>query len=397
VSNLYNTVIIGGGAAGMHCAAHALDAGPVLVIDHAQKSGEKIRISGGGRSNFTNLGCSPGNFISHNPHFAKSALARYSQWDFIDLINRHGIAYHEKTLGQLFCDGSADQIIQMLKQEMLGSELRLATTVVSVQKTDLDFEISLDSGETLRTNNLVIATGGKSIPKIGASGFGYQIARQFEVPLIETRPGLVPLTFSESDLAFLKPLAGLSLDVSIQCGKSSFQEAMLFTHRGLSGPAILQISSYWREGDPITIDLCPGVDCYEVLRAARSANGKRAVATVLADILPKRLASVLSDHWGLVGTIADQSDKALGQLCQKIHGWQLNPIGTEGYRTAEVTVGGVDTNALNSSTMECRAVPGLYFIGEVVDVTGWLGGYNFQWAWSSAYAAGRAIARSSKP
>lgn len=380
----------------MHCAAKALDAGPVLLIDHAKKLGEKIRISGGGRCNFTNLGCGPDNFISENPHFAKSALARYSQWDFIDLINQHGIAYHEKTLGQLFCDGSADQIIQLLKQEMQGAELRLDTTICDIQKTGQTFEVTQENGDAIGASNLVIASGGKSIPKIGASAFGYQIARQFDVPLVETLPGLVPLTFSESDLAFLKPLAGLSLDVTIQCGKTSFQEAMLFTHRGLSGPAILQISSYWREGDPITIDLCPGADSYQMLRASRTANGRRTMASVLAEFLPKRLASVLSDQWHLQGTIADQSDKALKTLSDQLHHWRVQPIGTEGYRTAEVTVGGVDTNVLNSATMECKTVPGLYFIGEVVDVTGWLGGYNFQWAWSSAFAAGRAIAKASE-
>ena len=303
----FNTIIIGAGAAGLHCAAYTKRAGSTLIIDHAKKPGEKIRISGGGRCNFTNLNCTPENFISANPHFIKSALARYSQWDFIDLIAQHGTAYHEKTLGQLFCDGSAQAVIQMLLDEMDGAEMRLETSVTAVAKTKTGFLVTLEDGQNISCSYLVISTGGKSIPKMGATGFGYQIAREFDLPIVEPRPGLVPLTFSEADLNFLKPLAGVALPTRISCGGTSFPEAMLFTHRGLSGPAILQISSYWREGDTIEIDLCPGVDAYETLRRARAANGKLSMGTVLAEFLPKRLATALCDQW-----------RADGQYCGSI-------------------------------------------------------------------------------
>ena len=387
----YKTIILGAGAAGLHCAAYAAKAGRTLVIDHAKAPGEKIRISGGGRCNFTNLHSGPANFLSENPHFAKSALARYTQWDFIDLVTRHTIPYHEKTLGQLFCDTSSKDIIAMLLAEMQPADLRLETTVTEIAK-DGDFTLTLSTGEHLTCRNLVIATGGKSIPKMGATGFGYRIAQQFGLPLTETRAGLVPLTFAEADMALMKPLAGVALPAAVTCNGTRFEEALLFTHRGLSGPAILQISSYWRERDQIAVDLLPGQDVFQTLRAKRAAAGRRNISTVLADLLPSRLAAALADHWQLSGNLADQSDAALGALTDRLTGWQLTPTGSEGYRTAEVTLGGVATDALDARTMQCRAVPGLYFIGEVVDVTGWLGGYNFQWAWSSAYAAGTAIA-----
>ena len=396
-TSTYRTIIIGAGAAGLHCAAFAAKAGRTLVIDHTRAAGEKIRISGGGRCNFTNLHCGPDNFLSQNPHFAKSALARYTQWDFIDLVTRHNIPWHEKTLGQLFCDTSAKDIIAMLLAEMQPANLRLQTTVTEIAK-DGDFTLSLATGERLTAQNLVIATGGKSIPKMGATGFGYRIAEQFGLPLTDTLAGLVPLTFGEADMALMKPLAGVALPAAVTCNGTRFEEALLFTHRGLSGPAILQISSYWRERDLISLNLLPGQDVFQTLRTKRATAGRRNLSTVLADLLPSRLAAALADHWHLSGNLADQSDAALQGLTDRLTKWQLTPTGSEGYRTAEVTLGGVATDALNARTMECRTVPGLYFIGEVVDVTGWLGGYNFQWAWSSAHAAGTAICdRASAP
>ena len=391
----YDTVIIGAGAAGMFCAAQAgARGGRVLVIEHARTPGEKIRISGGGRCNFTNLNASAANFISQNPHFAKSALGRYSPQDFLALLSRHRIAWHEKTLGQLFCDGSARQIVAMLLEEMdqAGVQVRLQASVAQVRKTEYGFGLELADGSHLQTRNLVIASGGKSIPKMGASGFGYTLARQFGLPIVPTRPGLVPLTFDAGLMAGLKPLAGVSLPVRVTCGKVAFEEALLVTHRGLSGPAILQISSYWHEGEEIGIDLLPGGDAFDALRRLRGEMPRRSLATAFAMLMPKRLAQHLADRAAHEGPIGAFSDKALRALAQGLHRWRLLPAGTEGYRTAEVTVGGVDTAALSSKTMQARAVPGLYFIGEVVDVTGWLGGYNFQWAWASGWAAGQAIA-----
>jgi len=389
----FDTIIIGAGAAGLHCAAYAAKAGSTLIIDHAKKPGEKIRISGGGRCNFTNMYAGPENFISQNPHFAKSALARYTQWDFIELVARHGIPYHEKTLGQLFCDTSAKDIVAMLLAEMLPARLHLEVAVTDIVKTDNVFELTLTDNSIASCKNLVIASGGKSIPKMGATGFGYQIARQFGHDITETRAGLVPLTFGEGDMEMIAPLAGVALDAKVSCNGVSFEEAILFTHRGLSGPAILQISSYWREKDSIEIDLLPGLDAFAELREKRAENGRRSMSTVLNDFLPARLAAALSENWEMSGNIADHSDVALQGIADALHELRLTPIGSEGYRTAEVTIGGVDTDGLNSRTMESRTTPGLYFIGEVVDVTGWLGGYNFQWAWSSAYAAGTAIAQ----
>ncbi len=388
----FDTVILGAGAAGMFCAAHA--GGRCLVIDHARAPGEKIRISGGGRCNFTNLYAGPANFISANPHFAKSALARYTQWDFIAQVDRHGIAWHEKTLGQLFCDGKSTQIVDMLRSEMdrAGAELWLQTSLVGLRHTETSFVLDLDRDGARRTvtcRNLVLATGGKSIPKMGATGLAYDIARQFGLTVTETRPALVPFTFPDGRF---RPLAGVSLPVRISNARASFDEALLFTHRGLSGPAVLQLSSYWREGETVTVDLTAGQPLYDLLRDQRQREGRRDLRTELARHLPARLADHLTAEWGLSGRLADQSDAALHALINRLANWQLTPSGSEGYRTAEVTLGGVDTAGLSSRTMEATTVPGLFVIGEAVDVTGWLGGYNFQWAWSSAHAAGTAIA-----
>lgn len=396
----FDTVILGAGAAGMMCAIHAgARGGKVLVIDHAKSPGEKIRISGGGRCNFTNIHSGPENFLSGNPHFAKSALKRYTPFDFIDLVARHGIPYHEKTLGQMFCDTSAMDIISMLLREMeaVQTELRLRTQVCSLSKTEGGFSLDLEQEgqrQTIFCRRFVVACGGKSIPKMGATGFGYQIAEQFGLAVGETRPALVPLTFGEDLTARFKELTGISVEASVSCGHTRFDEAVLFTHRGLSGPAILQISSYWREKDSINLSLLPKTDILAVLKEYRSKQGKKVVSTVLADLLPRRLASDIAEHAGAGGNIADMSDKALRALSDSINGWSVFPTGSEGYRTAEVTLGGVDTDGLQSKSMESKSVPGLYFIGEVVDVTGWLGGYNFQWAWSSGWAAGTAIATS---
>ncbi|MFV0361142.1 NAD(P)/FAD-dependent oxidoreductase [Tropicimonas sp.] len=390
-----DTIILGAGAAGMMCAAHA--GGRCLVVDHARAPGEKIRISGGGRCNFTNLHTTSGNFLGANPHFCKSALGRYTQWDFIELVERHGIAWHEKTLGQLFCNGSAAEIVAMLRAGMVraGAELWLGTGIGEIRRDAGGFAVHLRRGarETMvRARNLVVATGGKSIPGMGATGLAYSIAETFGIPVTETRPALVPLTFGGATLEKLKPLAGVSAEAEVSCNGAAFREALIFTHRGLSGPAILQISSCWREGDPIAVDLCPGTDPFDILRQRRAAHGRRALSTGLADLLPARLAQLVIAETGLTGNLADQNDNALRRLARAISDWRLTPSGSEGYRTAEVTLGGVDTGALSSRTMEAREVPGLYFVGECIDVTGWLGGFNFQWAWSSGWAAGTAIA-----
>ncbi|TPL88165.1 NAD(P)/FAD-dependent oxidoreductase [Mesorhizobium sp. B2-3-14] len=388
----YDVVIIGAGAAGMMCAVEAAKRGrSVLILDHAAAPGEKIRISGGGRCNFTNIHASPKNFISRNPHFCISALSRYTQRDFIALVERHGIAYHEKTLGQLFCDGSARQIINMLVSEMRGrgAELVLSTRVEAIGRTEEAFELALSTG-SVSCQSLVVACGGKSIPKMGATGFGYELAERFGLAVVETRPALVPLTFDAKTLERLSPLAGNAVDAEIACGKTRFSEAMLFTHRGVSGPSVLQISSYWREGDEIRIAMLPGTDVAELVRAARRGNGRQAVQTVLANHLPKRLAQAIAEQTGLDGNLADLSEAQIKTVEAAVNDWRIKPAGSEGYRTAEVTLGGVDTNGLDQKTMQAKLVPGLFFIGEVVDVTGWLGGYNFQWAWSSGWAAGQA-------
>ncbi|MCK4206024.1 NAD(P)/FAD-dependent oxidoreductase [Brucella pituitosa] len=385
-----DVLVIGAGAAGMMCALEAAKRGrSVLVLDHARKPGDKIRISGGGRCNFTNIHASPKNFLSQNPHFCISALSRYTQRDFIKLVEKYRIAYHEKTLGQLFCDGSATQIIDMLLDEMhrYGARLQLETAIETVEKTDRGFVIR-HSGGTVSAKSLVIATGGKSIPKMGATGFGYDVATRFGLRIIETRPGLVPLTFEPHLLERLKPLAGVAVDAVVSCKKTKFAEAMLFTHRGISGPSILQISSYWREGDEIVISMLPTTDLFEALREQRSKNGKQALQTALSFFVPKKLAQLIAADFPATN-LADLSDAVLRRAAAAVNDWHVKPAGSEGYRTAEVTLGGVDTRDLDSKTMEAKNVPGLYFIGEVVDVTGWLGGYNFQWAWSSGWCAGQ--------
>ncbi|UWQ15485.1 NAD(P)/FAD-dependent oxidoreductase [Aliiroseovarius sp. M344] len=391
----WDTIIIGAGAAGLFCAPFAAAGGkPTLVIDHAVKPGEKIRISGGGRCNFTNMHTEPGNFAGHNSHFHKSALARFTQWDFIDLIDQAGIAWHEKTLGQLFCDGKATQIINLLlaKLKDADAEIWLSTTVDAIDHQDGVFTLKSSAGD-LTCRNLVLATGGKSIPKMGATGFAYDIAEQFGHEVIEPRPALVPLTFPEGRFA---ALAGVSLPVRVWTDRASFDEAMLFTHRGLSGPAILQISSFWREGEAIHVDLTAGQDLFTALRDQRQSEGRRQISTELARYLPARLVEFLTKDWAdqfdFTARLADQSDTALRALTDRLSDWTLTPSGSEGYRTAEVTLGGIATDGIDSKSMMSKTVPGLYFIGECVDVTGWLGGYNFQWAWSSGHAAGRHIA-----
>lgn len=388
-----DTLILGAGAAGMMCAAQST--GRTLVIDHARAPGEKIRISGGGRCNFTNMHTTPENFLSANPHFCKSALGRYTQWDFIALVEAHGIAWHEKTLGQLFCDNSAKDIITMLRAEMAraGADLWLKTALRNLSHDGSAFHAELErdgARHHVTAGNIVLATGGKSIPKMGATGLAYDIARQFGLTVSETRAGLVPFTFPDRRFA---DLSGIALPVRASAGGVSFDEAMLFTHRGLSGPAMLQISSYWQEGTPITIDLDPSGILFEALRQQRSQSGRHYLTTELARHLPTRLVEALPQQTGvaLSGNLADQSDASLSQICEQLRHWQLTPGGTEGYRTAEVTLGGIDTDGISSKTMEARTQPGLYIIGEAVDVTGWLGGYNFQWAWASGAAAGRAI------
>ena len=365
----------------------------MLVVDHARAPGEKIRISGGGRCNFTNMYAGPENFLSNNPHFAKSALARYTQWDFIALVDSFGIPWHEKTLGQLFCDTSAKYIISMLRRLMedAGVELRLNSNISQIEKLNNHFSMNFQSaGKVMKieADNLIIATGGKSIPKMGATGFAYDIARQFSVPLTDTRAALVPFTFAEGRFA---EISGTALPAKVTAGGTTFEEALLFTHRGLSGPAILQASSYWKDGEIITVNLTPAQDLHDKLRTQRQTAGRKNFTTELAHHLPARLVDHLSTQMDLSGNLADWSDARLTDLTNTLAAWELHPNGTEGYRTAEVTLGGIDTDALSSKTMMCKDVDGLYFIGEAVDVTGWLGGYNFQWAWSSAMAAARNI------
>lgn len=389
-----DVVVLGAGAAGMICAVEAARRGrSVTVIDHARSPGEKIRISGGGRCNFTNLYCKPANFLSNNRHFAISALKSFTQHDFIDRVKARGIAYHEKTLGQLFCDGSAREIIAMLTGDMAdaGARLELATQITGIAKLETGFGISTGAG-TWQTERLVVATGGKSIPKMGATGIGYEIARQFGHGITETRAGLVPFTWASNMHEGWGALSGVSLDVHAACNGAGFDEAMLFTHRGLSGPAMLQVSSYWREGDTVTIDLAPGIDVAAHIRSERQARPKASVWTVLADILPKRLAHQFGNEEGAVAPrLADLSNAEIDRIVSGIRRFQVVPGGTEGYRTAEVTLGGVETAVIDQKTMESRLVPGLHFIGEVMDVTGHLGGHNFQWAWSSGVAAGRSV------
>ena len=364
----------------------------VLVIEKSKKPAEKIRISGGGRCNFTNLHCGPANYLSENPRFCVSALKRYTQQDFLARVEKAGIAWHEKTLGQLFCDGSSQQIIDLLLDDCAaaGVELRTEVAVMQVERHDDLFRVATDKGD-FEGESLVVATGGPSIPKMGASGFAYDLAKQFGLKVVPPRPALVPFTFDPLVLEKLKPLSGVSTEAVVSCGKASFREALLFTHRGLSGPAILQISSFWQPGREIVIDLLPGRDAFEELRRVRSQKPKQELHNVLSELLPRRLAQMICEETGIDGRLADLSDKKLRKLAEMLNRWRLNPGGTEGYRTAEVTAGGVDTGEISSKTFEAKKVPGLYFIGECLDVTGWLGGYNFQWAWSSGHAAGQVV------
>ena len=394
----YDVLIVGAGAAGMMCAIEAGRRGrQVLVVDHAARPGEKIRISGGGRCNFTNTGTTPANFLGENPRFAASALKRFSQHDFIAMVDRAGIAWHEKTLGQLFCDDSAKQIVRMLTEAMraAGVTLKLSTGVDAIERAGEGWTATLSDGASVTAASLVVASGGKSIPKMGATGWGYDLARRHGLRVTETRPALVPLTFEAGLLEQLSPLAGVAVDVAAtnvttERERASFREAMLFTHRGLSGPAILQISSYWREGEAITLAMAPDRDVYAEIKAAKEANGKQAVHTALSQILPRRLAESVAARHEVAGKLAEIGDKRLKSLAEAVNGWTVKPVGSEGYRTAEVTLGGVATEGLDQQTMQAISVPGLYLIGEVVDITGWLGGYNFQWAWSSGWAAGQA-------
>ncbi len=398
----FDVVIVGAGAAGMMCAIEAEQRGRrVLVVEHNSKAGEKIRISGGGRCNFTNVNCSPKNFLSQNPYFSISALERYSQHDFIALVSGASIDYHEKTLGQLFCDGSAQQIIDLLlaRMQAAGVVLWLTSEVSEVSWHENLYALKIKRGDgnedearrEISCDKLVIASGGRSIPKMGASGFGYKVAEQFGLSIVPPRPGLVPLTFDEALLAVWKPLTGTALDVRVSCEAASFSEAMLFTHRGLSGPAVLQVSSYWMEGEEVIIDLLPGEKIAAIIEAARHEHGKRDIQTVLGYHMPKKLAQAVTMRAGVEKPVAEMTREDIGKMEAALHHWRVQPMGSEGYRTAEVTVGGVDTRGLSSKTMEANNQPGLYFIGEVVDVTGWLGGYNFQWAWSSGWVAGQVV------
>jgi predicted Rossmann fold flavoprotein len=392
----FDVIVLGAGAAGMMCAIEAGRRGRrVLVLDHAAAPGEKIRISGGGRCNFTNLEADrPDRFLSRNPRFALSALSRYRPADFIKRVDSHSIAWHEKTLGQLFCDGSARQIIAMLTQEMAeaGVELRLSATIDRVERAGEGFLVAT-GGTRIACDALVLATGGKSIPKMGATGLAYDIARQFGLEVTETRPALVPLTFAVQVLERLKPLSGVAVDQAVvACGRQRFQEDLLFTHRGLSGPSILQISSYWREGDELVLDLLPGEDVFALLKQAKADQPRRHLQTVLGWKLPARLAQLVAEEQNAAAAnLADLPDRTLRAAAEAVNRWRIKPVGSEGYRTAEVTLGGVDTAALDQKTLAARGVPGLFIIGEAVDVTGWLGGYNFQWAWASGWAAGQAV------
>jgi predicted Rossmann fold flavoprotein len=391
MNNKYDVIIIGAGAAGMMSAIEAGKRGrKVLLVDHYKKIGEKIRISGGGRCNFTNINTNPNKFLSQNPKYVRSALSQYTQNDFINLINKYEIKFHEKKLGQLFCDHSAQQIVEMLLKECELANVTILKEFI-IKNIDKENDQYLVSTETdnYSSESLIVATGGLSVPKIGATSFGYEIAKKFDHNIIETLPALVPLTFSEKILEMCKELTGLSVEAIVSFNKVLFQEGMLFTHRGLSGPSILQISSYWKQGNNIKVNLSPKLNVYQLLEEKRKLNPKFDILNIISEILPKRLAQIICSENKVSGNISELSNKILKQLSDNINSWLINPTGSEGYRTAEVTLGGVDTKELSSKTMMSNKHKNLFFIGEVVDVTGHLGGYNFQWAWSSGYVAGQ--------
>lgn len=393
MSHQADVLVIGGGAAGLMCALTAGQRGRrVRVIEHANRCGKKILMSGGGRCNFTNTAATAASFLSANRHFCKSALARFTPWHFIGMVDRHGIAWHEKSPGQLFCDDSSKQIVQMLLDECekAGVTIHTGCSVEQVAREDSGFVLRTRLG-AMRAPALVVASGGLSIPRMGATGFGFELARQFGHTVLPTRAGLVPLTLSGRHAEDYAELAGVSLPIGARCNGMQFDDAMLLTHRGVSGPAILQISSYWQPGDDLRLNLLPGEDALERLRAEQAAHPAAELRTVLGDLLPRRFAQRLCERWLGSRPMRQYDAPSLRTLAERLRDWPLVASGTEGYRTAEVTLGGVDTDGLSSSTMESRLVPGLYFIGEVVDVTGWLGGYNFQWAWASGHAAGMAV------
>ena len=389
----YDVIVIGAGAAGLMCS---IEAGKrkrsVCLIEHTSKIAEKIRISGGGRCNFTNLYSSDRNFISKNIHFSKSAFGKYDQNDFVGLVSKHNIKYYEKKLGQLFCKKSAREIIEMLISECKDQDvkIKLETSVITISKEKDTYFLKTNKGNFL-SKSLVVATGGLSIPKIGATDLGYRIAKQFNLNVTNLFPALVPLTFKNDTLEFCKNLAGISINASVAIDKISFEEGLVFTHRGVSGPSILQISSYWKEGKPITINLLPSVNLYEILTNKRLDSAKTNISNILSEFLPKKLATAICDKLNINKKISETSNNDLHKLTNFVHNWSIVPDGTEGYKTAEVTIGGVNTNEISSSTMECKKHPGLFFIGEVLDVTGHLGGHNFQWAWSSGFVAGQHV------
>ena len=389
----YDVIVIGAGAAGLMCS---IEAGKrkrsVCLIEHTSKIAEKIRISGGGRCNFTNLYSSDRNFISKNIHFSKSAFGKYDQNDFVSLVSKHNIEYYEKKLGQLFCKKSAREIIEMLISECKDQDIKikLETSVITISKEKDTYFVKTNKGN-FSSKSLVVATGGLSIPKIGATDFGYRIAKQFNLNITNLFPALVPLTFKNDTLEFCKNLAGISINASVAIDKISFEEGLVFTHRGVSGPSILQISSYWKEGKPITINLLPSVNFYEILTNKRLNSAKTNISNILSEFLPKKLATAICDKLNINKKISETSNNDLHKLTNFVHNWSIVPDGTEGYKTAEVTIGGVNTNEISSSTMECKKHPGLFFIGEVLDVTGHLGGHNFQWAWSSGFVAGQHV------
>ena len=393
MNNNYDVIVIGAGAAGLMCSIEAGKRGKkVWLIEHSSKLAEKIRISGGGRCNFTNLYSNPSNFLSNNEHFCKSAFAKYTQNDFIDLINKHNIKFHEKKLGQLFCTTSAREIIDMLVAECLEQKVKIdtETKVINLFKKETSYTVNTNKGN-YNSKALVIATGGLSIPKIGATDFGYKIAKQFNLEVNDLSPALVPLTFQEKELQFCKSLAGVSVNASVKINKTVFEEGLIFTHRGISGPSILQISSYWKHSKPISINLLPNVDLEKTLKQRRVDNPKQNLSNILSDYLPNKLASAICEKLLINDKIGEASNAKLKKLSDFVNNWLVFPTGTEGYKTAEVTLGGIDTKAISSSTMECIDHSGLFFVGEVLDVTGHLGGHNFQWAWSSGFVAGQNV------